>query len=141
VLEFKLSLRANRDRAEQFLLQQQPGLHQRRRRAGVLQRSARQRPVSFADHAADIDLPERLRVVRRVLLPGQPNDVNGHLLPRRPSAKRPQQDTVQAAHFHSQAAAAAMLPGWSNSVREPAVLCGSECDDGWHVLFRPGRYE
>ena len=64
----------------------------------------------------------------------------GTCCPSRTSTKRSQQDTMPAAHSHSdQMAAAAMLRGRSNSGREPIVLRGSERDDGWHVLFRPGR--
>ena len=107
----------------------------------MLQRSARQRPMSLADHAADIDVPERLRVDRQRVLPGQPKDVNGHLLSRRPSTKRSQQDTMPTAHSHSdQMAAAAMLPDWSNSGREPAVLRGRERDLKWCVLFGTCRF-
>ena len=47
---------ADSDSAEQFLLQQRPGLYRRGRRAGVLQQPARQRQCPTPTTAADIDL-------------------------------------------------------------------------------------
>lgn len=102
VLEFELPVRANGDRAEQFLLQQQPSLYRRRRRAGLLQRSGRQRPMSDVDNATDnIELPERLCGFRQRLLFGRPDDLDRHMLSQRTSAEWSKQESVPNAYLRS----------------------------------------
>lgn len=93
LLEFKLPSRTDGRRAEQFLLQQQPGLCQRHRRPGVLRRDRGQRPVPATDADAESDLCAGLHqsavlrcglcVDRKFLLPRKPDDLDRDMLPER----------------------------------------------------------
>ena len=143
LLEFKLRAWANADRAQQFLLQPQSGLQQRRR-AGVLQRTSGQRPVSTAEHAADRHLRARLavlrqgiRTLRQFLLSRESDDVDRHLLSERPGAERPQQGAMQAADHYP--AWAALLQRGSHSDKRRQVLRGRDCDERRAMLSGPGE--
>jgi hypothetical protein len=91
VLELQLPVWANGHRAQQFLLQREPSLRQRKRRAVVLRRTARQRQMPTAEYAAEIELSDRIRFDRRRLLPCRSGDLDRNVLSERASAERPKQ--------------------------------------------------
>ena len=139
LLEFELPVRANRDRPEQFLLRQQPGLCRRKRHPGVLQRKTRERQVLDADtQSANIELRQGLCSNRQRLLPGEQGDIDRGLLPGRRSAKRAEQKPVRKDRPRSDRTAMLHV---GNSDRQRQMLRTRECDDRRRLLLGSRRYE
>ena len=139
LLEFELPVRANRDRPEQFLLRQQPGLCRRKRRPGVLQRKTRERQVLDADtQSANIELRQGLCSNRQRLLPGEQGDIDRGLLPGRRGAKRAEQKPVRKDRPRSDRTAMLHV---GNSDRQRQMLRTRECDDRRRLLLGSRRSE
>ena len=78
-----------------------------------------------------LELSDWLRAGRWLLLPGEPDDLDWHVLSRGPNTKR---HTMRPLHSYS-LAAAAMLSGRSNSHRGfKVMLRDRECDDKRRLL-------
>jgi len=99
--------------------------------------------MSIVDAAADnVKLPERLCGLRQRLLFGRPDDVDRHMLSERTGAERPEQEPMQADHYHyhSERTTVRLRIG-SHPDGERQVLRARECDHGRRLLFGRSQSE
>jgi hypothetical protein len=87
---------------------------------------------------ANIDLRNGLRADRQFMLPGEPGDVDRHLLSGRTDAERPEQKPMPEDRHRSDHAAF-VLRSREDSNRGRPMLCAVACHDRRRLLRRAGR--
>ena len=146
MFELGLPGRADGDRTEQFLLRFEPRLHRLGRRAGLLRRPGRQRPMRAAEAARlparrtrdrAMPVPQRLHPSRWLVLPFEQRHLDRGLLPAGAGAGIAEQERVRADPAHSDRPS--LLCRGPHPDRERRVLRARERDDDRGLLLAAGR--